>query len=152
MGMQEYRHILESICETNPCWNAEKILLGAPVYSNDAPVWIQYVEPADLCRIVLDLGALEGDYLAPVWRMMLESNCTNRSSLLPFLGMNPANNHAILIMHLSIDAFRKHACSPGFARFLDESLAPLLTSWRRGIHAISNFSHADEQMLGGGFA
>ena len=152
MGMQDYRQILESICETNRSWDTEKILLGSPVYSNDLPVWIQYVEPADLCRIVIDLGALEGEYVAPVWRMMLESNCTNRSSLLPFLGLNPANGHAILIMHLSIDAFRKHAYEPGFARFLDESLAPLLSSWRKGINAMSDINHADEQMLGGGFA
>jgi hypothetical protein len=152
MGIQDYRQILESICETNQAWNAEIILLGNPVYSNDVPVWIQYFEPADLCRIVLDLGALEGKYMASVWRMMLESNCANRSSLLPFLGMNPENGHAILVMHLSMDAFRKHACEPGFARFLEEILAPLLTSWRSGISAISNFSHADGELRSGGFA
>lgn len=152
MGMQDYRQILESICETNQAWNAEIILLGNPVYSNDVPVWIQYFEPADLCRIVLDLGVVEGKYMASVWRIMLESNCTNRSSLLPFLGMNPENGHAILVMHLSMDAFRRHACETGFARFLDESLAPLLTSWRSGIDAISNFRDAGGQMLGDGFA
>ena len=152
MGMQDYRQILEGICETNDSWNAEKILLGDPVHSNDLPVWIQYVEPADLCRVVIDLGALEGEYVAPVWRMLLESNCTNRSPLLPFLGLNPANGHAILLLHLSIDAFRKQAHEPGFPRFLDESLAPLLASWHKGIDAMLRNSPADEHRLGFGFA
>lgn len=152
MGMQEYREILESACATEPTWSAEKIFLGNPVYSNDVPVWIQYFEPADLCRIVVDLGALDGEYLATVWRMMLESNCTNTSSLLPFLSINPADGHAILVMHLSIDAFRKHADESGFSSFLDKSLEPVVTSWRKGTDAILSFSHADGQMLGDGFA
>lgn len=152
MGMQDYRDILESACATEPAWNAEKIFLGNPVYSNDVPVWIQYFEPADLCRIVVDLGALDGEYLATVWRMMLESNCTNTSPLLPFLSVNPADGHAILVMHLSIDAFRKHADESDFPSFLDKSLAPVVASWRMGTNAILSSSHANGQMLGGGFA
>jgi hypothetical protein len=152
MGMQEYRNILQSACTTEPAWSAEKILLGNPVYLNDVPVWIQYFEPADLCRIVVDLGAMEGQYLPPVWRMMLESNCTNTSPLLSFLSINPADGHAILVLHLSIDAFRKHASESSFFSFLDKSLEPVVTSWRKGTDAILSFGHADGQMLGGGFA
>ena len=152
MGMQEYRDILESACAIEPAWSAEKIFLGNPVYSNDVPVWIQYFEPADLCRIVVDLGALEGEYLATVWRMMLESNCTNTSTLLPFLSINPTDGHAILVMHLSLDAFRKHVEECGFPSFLDKSLASVVASWRVGTTAIISFSHANEQMLAGGFA
>lgn len=150
--MQDYRDILKSACATEPGWSAENIFLGNPVYSNEVPVWIQYFEPANLCRIVVDLGAMEGENLPPVWRMMLESNCTNTSPLLSFLSINPANGHAILVMHLSIDAFRKLAGESNFSSFLDKSLGPVVTSWRKGTDAIFSFSHADGQMLGGGFA
>jgi hypothetical protein len=152
MGMQEYRDILKTACAAEPAWSAEKILVGNPVHSNDVPVWMQYFEPADLCRIVVDLGALDGECLPAVWRMMLESNCTNTSPLLSFLSINPADGHAILVMHLSMDAFRKHASESSFSNFLDKNLEPVVTSWRKGTDAILSFSHADGQMLGSGFA
>lgn len=152
MGMQEYRHILESVCASTQGWNAAEILQGYPLTSNDVPVWIQYFEPADLCRIVIDLGALDGDFRATVWRIMLESNCTNTSTLLPVLSINPANGHAILVMHLSMAAFQKHSECAGFSSFLSESLAPVVESWRKGTDATLNLSYASRKMLDGGFA
>lgn len=150
--MQEYRHILESVCASAPGWNAAEILQGYPVSSNDVPVWIQYFEPADLCRIVVDLGTLDGDFRATVWQMMLESNCTNTSSFLPVLSLNPANGHAILVMHLSVAAFQKHAECAGFSNFLSESLAPVVETWRKGTDAIFNLNYASKKMLDSGFA
>lgn len=152
MGMQEYRHILQQVCASTHGWNAAEILEGRPLRSNDVPVWLQYFEPADLCRIVVDLGALDGDFRATVWQMMLESNCTNTSSFLPVLSLSPANGHAILVMHLSMTAFQKHSEYAGFSSFLSESLAPVMESWRKGTEATLNLGHASGKMLVGGFA
>ena len=152
MGIREFRHILEGACAMAPGWNVEKIMVGNPVYSNAVPVWIQYFEPADLCRVVVDLGELDGEIPAAVWRTMLESNCTSTSSFLPFLGISPADGHAVLVMHLSIETFRRHSLETGFSQFLDEKLEPVVTSWRKGLDDISNFSHAGGEMLGSRFA
>lgn len=149
MGIQDYRLLLETACMASPDRNAESIFRGNPVTSNGARVWFQYFEPADLCRIVIDLGPIEEKARANVWRMMLESNCKNTSDFLPFMALNPGDGNAILVMHLTMEKFAFHARKPDFFRYLDGMLAPLLESWRKGNDAVSGVGELVKPMLDG---
>lgn len=149
MGLQDYRLILETACISSPDWSADSIFRGNPIISNGARIWFQYFEPADLCRIVIDLGPIEEKARANVWRMMLESNCKNSSDFLPFMALNPGNGNAILVMHLSMEKFESHARKPDFFRYLDEMLVPLMESWRKGNDAISGIGELVNPILGG---
>lgn len=152
MGLQDYRRILETACASSPDWDADSIFFGKPIISNNVRVWFQFFEPADLCRIVIDLGAIEEKARGNLWRLMLESNCGNKSNLLPFMALHPGNGNAILVIHLSMEKFECYARKPDFSRYLDEMLAPLVESWRNGNHAISNVGQDAGPILGGGFA
>jgi hypothetical protein len=152
MGMQDYRKILESICARTPGWCVDEILRGNPVRTTNVPVWIRYFEPADLCRIVVDLGTLDQTFPSTLWRMMLESNCTNTSPFMPFLGINPADGHAILVMHLSMAEFRRQAQCAGFSDFLDGNLNAVTASWRDAAETVSNLGHENKPMPSGGLA
>jgi hypothetical protein len=152
MGMQDYRLILETACASSSTWNADSIFYGSPVVSNGLRVWFQYFAPADLCRIVIDLGPIEDKARAPVWQMMLESNCKSTSEFLPFMALHPSNGNAILVMHLSMEKFDSHARKPDFFRHLDEMLAPLVESWRKGNDAIGSNGQVVSSIFGGGFA
>jgi hypothetical protein len=149
MGLQNYRHILEIACATSPVWNADSIFHGSPIVSNNVRVWFQYFEPADLCRIVIDLGTVKEKARASIWRMMLESNCRNTSEFLPLMALNPENGNAILVMHLSMERLERYARKPDFFLFIDGLLTPIVKSWTEGNHGIGSVSNADSPMLGG---
>lgn len=152
MGLQDYRLILETACASSPNWNADSIFLGNPVISNGVRVWFQYFEPADLCRIVIDLGPIESKARVNIWEMMLESNCKSTSDFLPFMALHPRSGNAILVMHLSMEKFDFYARKPNFSRHLDEMLTPLVESWRKGNDAIGSIGQDASPMLGDGFA
>ena len=152
MGMQDYRLILETACTSSSTWNADSIFYGNPVVLNGLHVWFQYFEPADLCRIVIDLGPIEDKARGPVWRMMLESNCRNNSEFLPLLALHPENGNAILVMHLSLEKFEFHARRPDFFRHLEGMLVPLVESWRDGNDVMSRVGQSASPIFGDGFA
>jgi hypothetical protein len=149
MGLQDYRLILEAACIASPDRSADSIFRGNLFISNGARVWFQYFEPADLCRIVIDLGPIEEKARANVRRMMLEFNCTNSSDFLPYMALNPETGNAILVMHLSMEKFEFHARKPNFFSYLDEVLAPLLESWCKGNDAISGIGELVKPILNG---
>jgi hypothetical protein len=95
---------------------------------------------------------IEDKARAPVWQMMLESNCKSTSEFLPFMALHPSNGNAILVMHLSMEKFDSHARKPDFFRHLDEMLAPLVESWRKGNDAIGSNGQVVSSIFGGGFA
>lgn len=152
MGMQDYRLILKTACASSSTWNADSIFYGNPVVLNGLRVWFQYFEPADLCRIVIDLGPIEDKARGPMWRMMLESNCKNSSEFLPVLALHPENGNAILVMHLSMEKFEFHARRPAFFRYIEEMLAPLVESWRKGNDVMSSVGQSASPIFGDGFA
>ena len=127
MGMPEYRQVIETFCRNAAIENITDVLHHGAITVQGIPVWLQYFEPADLCRILMDLGAPDQGIPSDVWRMMLESNCTNGSVSLPFLGINPINGHAILILHLSVSMLLQEA---DFPKLLDEQLIPVARVWR----------------------
>ena len=127
MGMHDYRRLIENFCKKAAIENVADVLHHGAITLQDLPVWLQYLKTTDLCRIVVDLGAPEKGIPSDIWQMMLESNCTNASASLPFLGINPVNRHAILILHLSVSMLLQEA---DFPKYLEENLMPVARVWR----------------------
>jgi hypothetical protein len=140
MGMPEYRQVIEAFCRKAAIGNVADILNHGAITIHGVPVWLQYFEPSDLCRVVVDLGAPEAGNPAAIWRMMLESNCTSNSRYLPFLGMNPLDGHAILILHLSVSTLQQETDLP---KLLEEQLSPVVKSWAKALNQDFSVSSAD---------
>lgn len=134
MGMPEYRLIIEQICRQAAVTDVEAALTREAFTINGIPVWFQYIEPADLCRLVVDLGAPDNGIPEIALRAMLECNCSSTSVALPFVGINPADGHAILMLHLSIPALQTD-----FDLFndLQKELAGIVSVW----HKLFEISH-----------
>jgi hypothetical protein len=149
MGMPEYRQVIEAYCEKAGIADVDAVLLHGAIKVRGLPVWLQYFEPADLCRVVLDLGAPDAGIPPQVWRAMLESNCSNRSNSLPFLAINPLDGHAILILHLAISRILQE---DDFPEWLDEHLAPAIEAWQRAFAGLESVADTGQFKFGSGFA
>jgi hypothetical protein len=149
MGMPEYREVIEGFCARAGIADVNLVLHQGAIKVRGVPVWLQYFEPADLCRVVVDLGAPEGGIPAEVCRMMLKSNCVNPSPYLPFLCINPLDGHAILILHLSVSGLLRNT---DLSILLDEQIAPVMKSWGEVIGAIDEAAHTAHRFENSGFA
>lgn len=149
MGMPEYRGIIEAYCDRTGIADVEAVLQQGAITVHGAPVWLRYVEPADLCRIVVDLGAADEGMPPQVWRAMLEFNYTNRSDFLPTLSMNPADGHAVLVLHAALSRLSREQDLP---KWLDEHLAPAIDAWHRVFEMARHGRTAGQYRFGDGFA
>ncbi|MBK4738114.1 type III secretion system chaperone family protein [Noviherbaspirillum pedocola] len=149
MGMPEYRQAIENFCEKAGITDVESVLHQGAITMRGIPVWLQYLEVADLCRVVVDLNAPDSGIPAEVCRMMLQSNCVNTSPYLPFLAINPIDGHAILILHLSVSALLHET---DLSKLLDEQLAPVMESWREVLGAVDDAVHTAHRFENTGFA
>jgi hypothetical protein len=149
MGMPEFRQIIERYCRQAAIENSEAVIRGSPVAVHGCTVWLQYVNSADLCRVIVDLGVPDGGIPPDIWRMMLESNCTNNSRFLPFLALNPSDGHAILVLQMSLDMLRDES---DFPKLLDEHLTPVVQTWRKTVEIIEASHSSGRSILSGDFA
>ena len=122
MGMPEYRQLVKNFCRKVAIENIADVPHYGSITVLGFPVRLQYFKPADLCDIVMGFNAPDRVNPANIGRMMLESNCNNRSISLPVSGFNPVHESPRLILHLPVS---KHQREAGFPILLDEPLLPL---------------------------
>lgn len=128
MGMPEYRQVIEQICRQAAVISIDAASTHEAMTINGIPVWFQYIEPADLCRVVVDLGAPDNGIPESALRTMLECNCSSTSVVLPFIGINPTDGHAILMLHMPIPMLQKDF---GLFDELQKELVNIVNVWRK---------------------
>ena len=143
MGMSEFRPLVEAFCKQAGIANSQSIISGNAFSIHGCLAWLQYLEPAGLCRIILELGQPEGGIPSSLLRMMLEFNCANDSKYLPSLGINPKNGNALLMLHPAIAVLRKEA---NLFELLEVQLKPVVDAWLRCFDAVKN-EHVDAPVL-----
>jgi len=93
----------------------------------DTQVFVDHAEPADLCRIVIDLGLVPAERAAELSRVMLEANCVDATDILLVFSLHPANGHAVLTMFVPVAGLdsQRH----DLAVLLSERVPELIDAW-----------------------
>jgi hypothetical protein len=104
MGLAEYRVAIERFCDAADIDNVADILHGGAMRVGQNAVLVEYVEFFDQCRITLDLGLPQGEDLASLYRLLLESNADLAPDFQPIHAILPESGHAILILHIPVTA------------------------------------------------
>lgn len=150
MGIYEFRRIVSGFCKEAALQDSSAIASGKAFLIHQCLVWLQYIEVADLCRIVIDLGKPANGISSNVAQMMLESNCGSHSRYLPFLGINGKDGHALLMLHLPLSML-SHEIKLYF--LLDQQLFPLIKAWQSCFASAGELvSDANEVLPNCGFA
>lgn len=143
MGTSEFRQLVVAFCKQVGIANTQSIISGNAFSIHGCLAWLQYLEHADLCRVILDLGQPKGGIPSSLLRMMLESNCANDSRYLPSLGINSKNGNALLMLHLPMAVLRKEN---SLFKLLQQQLKPVIDAWRTCFDALDN-SDAESPVL-----
>ncbi|MFS0753126.1 hypothetical protein ABC383_00310 [Noviherbaspirillum sp. 1P10PC] len=136
MAASEFQQIVKSFCKDACLQDHESILAGKPFIIHQCPTWLWFIEIADLCRIVIDLG-MPADGISPrLGKMMLESNCSSKSKYLPFFGISEKNGHVLLMLHISLSILREEI---SLYFILDQQLLPVIAAWRKRLEHEGKF-------------
>jgi hypothetical protein len=122
MEILQYRRLVKSFGRKGAIENIADVLHYRSMTVWTTHVWRQYLEPADLCHMVIGFDAPDCVNPANIGRITLESNCNNRSAFLPVTGINPFHGYPLFILHLPVSRHQREA---KFSIQLDEQLLPL---------------------------
>jgi hypothetical protein len=93
----------------------------------DTQVFVDYAEPSDLCRVVVDLGPVPTERAAELSRVMLEANCVDATDIVPVFSVHPATGRAVLTLFVpmaGLDAQRHD-----LAVLLSERVPDVIEGW-----------------------
>lgn len=93
----------------------------------DVQVNVDYAEPADMCRIVVDLGPMPRERAADLFRLMLEANCLDAPDILPVFSLHPAAARAILTLFVPVAGLDSRRND--LAVLLSERVPDLIDGW-----------------------
>ena len=93
----------------------------------DTPVNVDYAEPADICRIAVDLGAVPRDRAADIFQMMLQANCVDAADILPVFSLHPSTAHAVLTLLVPVAGLDAQRHDLGV--LLSERVPDLIEGW-----------------------
>jgi hypothetical protein len=106
MGMAEYRDVIEQFCDAADIENVDDILHRGAMLIGQNAVLIEYAESVDQCRITLDLGLPQGEDMALLYRLLLESNFDVAPDFQPVHAVHPESGHAILVLQIPLARFQ----------------------------------------------
>lgn len=150
MGIYEFRRLVGGFCKEASLQESSEIASGKAFLIHQCLVWFQYIEVANLCRIVIDLGKPEEGIPSNMAYIMLESNCASHSKYLPFLGISDKDGHALLMLHISLEMLRNEV---KLYYLLDQQLFPLIKAWRGCFEKCEKaMPGSDKEVPSGGFA
>jgi hypothetical protein len=106
MGLAEYRDVIEKFCDAADIENVSDILHRGAVLVGQNAVLLEYLEAVDQCRVTLDLGLPQGEDLASLYRLLLESNFDLAPDFQPVHSVHPESGHAILVLQIPLARLR----------------------------------------------
>ena len=149
MGTSEFGQLVEAFCKQAGIANKQSIISGNAFSIHGRLAWLQYLEHADLCRVILDLGQPKGGIPPSLLRMMLEFNCASDSRYLPSIGIHPENGNALLMLHPPMAVLRKET---SLFELLQHQLKPVIDAWRTCFGALDNNDAESPALFDLGFA
>ena len=90
-------------------------------------VHIDYAEPADMCRLVVDLGPVPQDRAEHVFQMMLEANCVDAADIHPVFSLHPSTARAALTLFVPMAGLDEQRHDLGV--LLSERVPDLIDGW-----------------------
>lgn len=100
---------------------------GDPIAVGETLVYVDYVEPADMCRVVVDLGPLPDERRAELLQVMLEANCLDAADILPVFSLHPVTSRAVLTLFVPVAGLDSHRHE--LALLLSERVPELIEGW-----------------------
>lgn len=97
-----FEGLIDQLCLQCGIDDAEALLKGQPILVDGRNVWLEYLDVSDLCRIVVDLGALSGHNEPLAHAAMLLANFESDDDALPVLGLHPETGHALAAFHVPL--------------------------------------------------
>lgn len=90
-------------------------------------VYVDHAEPSDMCRIVVDLGAVPQERAADLFQVMLEANCVDAADILPVFSLHPLTGRALLTLFVPMSGLdsQRH----DLALLLSERVPDLIEGW-----------------------
>lgn len=149
MGTSEFGQLVGAFCKQASIANKQSIISGNAFSIHGRLAWLQYLEHADQCRLILDLGQPKGGIPSSLLRMMLEFNCGSDSRYFPSIGIHPKNGNALLMLHPPMAVLRRES---SLFELLHNQLKPVSEAWRTCLDALNENDSESPVLLDLGFA
>jgi hypothetical protein len=126
MSLQSFQFFFAEACSQLGV-DVSTIQEGDPIAVGETLVYVDYAEPADLCRLVVDLGPLPAERRAELLQVMLEVNCVDAADILPVFSLHPVTSRAVLSLFVPLAGLdsQRHR----LALLLGERVPELVEGW-----------------------
>ncbi|RYF75381.1 MAG: hypothetical protein EOO22_04920 [Comamonadaceae bacterium] len=121
-----FEGLIDQLCLQCGIDDAEALLKGLPILVDGRNVWLEYLDLSDLCRIVVDLGALSEHNESLAQAAMLLANFDSDDDALPVMGLHPETGHAMLAFHVPLRLLEDAA---DLYELLTDRIAPVAEFW-----------------------